>query len=181
MAFFNPHKTYPERPSTWMEETQIGPYRKIDNRSRAPQNRSHGHQKPPLTRNPTFESFDDEPFRSKKEIVTTKNGAIRKTMRTVEVTRTGPRECFIDNPSDSNSRVSKSMELQLNRKVLILISVVCLVSLLSLALTILLVLGKIEAGCSCSSNAGKAKIFVQCHSLAETTCGRYFLKNISGI
>ena len=163
MAFFNPHKVYPTKPPTWMEETQIIPYHKIDNRSRAQHNRPRGQTRPPLIKNRTFENLDAEPICSQEEIVTTENGGVRKTKRTVKVTTTaGPRECFVDLPATESKRTnvdSDSAEFhRLNRKVLGLISIVCLVSLMSFVLTILLIFGKIESRCACNSNQGKTKL-----------------------
>lgn len=159
MAFFNPHKVYPKKSPIWMEELQTVPYT-IEIGSRVGrQARPHGRlPKPPLIKKPNFEKLEEELVCSQEEIVATKKGVFCKTKRTVKFrTTAGRRECFVDVPNKrQGTKCSCNTESLLNRKFFAgLISTVCLFSLMSLVLAILLLLGIIKTGCECGTGVGK--------------------------
>ncbi len=158
--FIHPYKVHPERTRAWtMEETKI-PHR--PNSSSRPTRRDFQR---PVVVNPVFqqqfneqtESVHEEDMEPTLMEAPQAQGQRRVTKReNINVVR----ECEWDVKDIKDENLSRKTPL--SRPLVILLGMVCLTSIVSLLLTLLILFGSVGVGnCSCSDNAGKPAVLIK--------------------
>ena len=166
MAYLHPYKIHPQR--TWaMEETKI-PQRawtleetKIPHRPNSPSRQPRRDFRGAVVVNPSFQRFKEQPVDPVREedmepqvmeAPRVSSGTHRVAIKRENINVVRECEWDVKSINDDNSRTKAS----LSRSLIVLLGAVCITSLVSLLLTLLILFGSVEIRkCSCGGKEGK--------------------------